>query len=127
MKSRDSLTQSGIFKFWAPLAATWLMMAFEGPFLAGIIARLPMEKINLAAYGVSYALALVTEAPVIMLLSASVALVTSPSGFRKMRRFTYMMCTITTLFILKSEQTGRIRYRHPYAVHVCLRISAVLF
>ena len=32
---------SGWPSFWLPLAATWLMMAVEGPFLAALIARLP--------------------------------------------------------------------------------------
>ena len=34
------LSNRNIFRFWAPLAATWLMMAAEGPFLAAVIARL---------------------------------------------------------------------------------------
>ncbi|GAF80131.1 unnamed protein product, partial [marine sediment metagenome] len=28
-----------IIRFWAPLAATWFMMAAEGPFLAAVIAK----------------------------------------------------------------------------------------
>ena len=43
-----------ILLFWAPLAATWLMMAFEGPFLAAVIARLVDPKFNLAAHGVAF-------------------------------------------------------------------------
>jgi hypothetical protein len=63
------LTQPRIFRFWLPLAATWLMMAVEGPFLAAVIARLAEPTYNLAAYGVAFSLALVLEAPVIMLPS----------------------------------------------------------
>ncbi|MCK4558957.1 MAG: hypothetical protein KAV45_04180 [Calditrichia bacterium] len=43
------ITKRKISIFWLPLAATWLMMAFEGPFLAAIIARLAEPKFNLAA------------------------------------------------------------------------------
>jgi hypothetical protein len=77
-----------------PLAATWLMMAAEGPFLAAVIARLPDPKFNLAAYGVAFAFALLVEAPVIMIMSASTALVEDAVSFRKLRNFTYSLNAI---------------------------------
>ncbi len=76
------------------------MMAFEGPFIAAIIARLPEPKYNLAAYGVSFAFALIVEAPVIMMLSASTALVTDRLSFFKLRRFTYGLNLILTVLML---------------------------
>ncbi|MBK5098686.1 MAG: hypothetical protein JJE01_12945, partial [Gemmatimonadetes bacterium] len=45
-----------ILIFWLPLAATWMMMAAEGPFLAAVIARLADPKFNLAAFGVAFAI-----------------------------------------------------------------------
>ena len=63
------------------------MMAVEGPFLAAVIARLPDPKFNLAAYGVTFAIAILMEAPVIMLLSASTALVEDSATYRKLRNF----------------------------------------
>lgn len=80
-----------IFKFWAPLAATWLMMSVEGPLLAALISRLPEAKYNLAAYGVAFSFALVIEAPIIMMMSASTALVTDRLCYRKLRNFTWAM------------------------------------
>ncbi len=71
---KESLTYKKIFFFWIPLAATWLMMAIEGPFLAAIIARLANPKFNLAAYGVAFSFAVFIEAPIIMIMSASTAL-----------------------------------------------------
>ncbi len=65
------------------------MMAFEGPFLAAIIARLPDPLYNLAAHGVAVAFAILVEAPVIMIMTASTALVTDASSFRKLRNYTY--------------------------------------
>lgn len=94
------LQARSIFVFWAPLAATWLMMAVEGPFLAAVIARLVEPKLNLAAYGVAYAYALLVEAPVIMLMSASTALVDDAVSYRKLRTFTYGLCAVTTAGML---------------------------
>ncbi len=94
------MTLKKIFVFWYPLAATWLMMAMEGPFIAAIIARLPLPKYNLAAYGVAFAFALIIEAPVIMMLSASTALVKDRISFIKLRNFTYVLNAILTIFMV---------------------------
>ncbi|MFZ1291523.1 MAG: hypothetical protein WAR79_15615 [Melioribacteraceae bacterium] len=94
------LTQKKIFIFWLPLAATWLMMSFEGPFLAAIIARLVDPKYNLAAYGVAFSFALIIEAPVIMMMSASTALVKDYSSFKKLRNFNFLVSGIITSFML---------------------------
>lgn len=91
------LSYGKIFRFWLPLAATWLMMAVEGPFLAAIIARMSEEKLNLAAYGVAYAFALVAESPVIMLMSASTALCRDRGSYRRLRNFTLWLCLGVTL------------------------------
>jgi len=82
---------SRVFRFWLPLQATWLMMAVEGPFLAAVIARLAEPKVNLAAYGVAYALAVMVEAPVIMMMSASTALVDGAANYRRLRAFMWWL------------------------------------
>lgn len=84
-------TGKSIFLFWLPLAATWVMMAVEGPFLAAVIARLADPTFNLAAHGVAVAFAILVEAPVIMIMSASTALVEDPTSYRKLRNFTYTL------------------------------------
>jgi progressive ankylosis protein len=96
----DRLTQRSIVLFWLPLAATWLMMGVEGPYLAAVIARLPEAKFNLAAHGVAYAFALVTEAPIIMLMSAATALVTDADSFRRLRNFARALCVVATGLVL---------------------------
>lgn len=93
-------TSRSIAVFWIPLAATWLMMGVEGPYLAAVIARLPEAKFNLAAHGVSYAFALLVEAPVIMLMSAATALVTDAASFRKMRNFAHALGAGATALLL---------------------------
>lgn len=100
---RSKLRRSArsIFVFWVPMAATWLMMSLEGPFLAAVIARLPDPKFNLAAYGVAFAFAILVEAPVIMIMSASTALVEDSTGYYRLRRFTYLLnAGITALMVL---------------------------
>ena len=100
-KKPESLSLRKIFIFWLPLAATWLMMAAEGPFLAALIARLAEPKYNLAAYGVAFSFALIIEAPVIMIMSASTALVKDFSTYIKLRNFTFgLSLAITAVMFL---------------------------
>ena len=61
-------TQVSIFIFWVPLAATWVMMASEGPFLTAIIARLGDPTYNLAAFGVAFAFGILFGTGIILLL-----------------------------------------------------------
>ena len=85
-----------ILVFWMPLAGTWLMMAVEGPFLAAVIARLPDAAPNLAAYGVAFAFAIIVESPVIMLMSASTALVNNRDSYLVFRQFTIALSALMT-------------------------------
>jgi Na+-driven multidrug efflux pump len=91
MNDAAPLTQKRIFAFWWPLAMTWLMMSLEGPFIAAVIARLPGPKFNLAAYGVAFAFAMLVESPIILIMSASTALVHDRLSLHKLRRFTYAL------------------------------------
>ncbi len=86
-KQPGSLTGAIVLRFWFPLALTWMMMAFEGPYLSGIIARLTAPKVNLAAFGVALSFAMLIESPIIMLLSASTALIRDRESYRKLRNF----------------------------------------
>ncbi len=97
---KSQLSIRRIIIFWLPLAATWLMMAVEGPFLAAIIARLSEPKYNLAAYGVAFSFALIIEAPIIMIMSASTALVKDRDSYLKMRNFTYILNGIITIVMI---------------------------
>lgn len=87
MDITERLTYQKIFLFWGPLALTWLMMAFEQPFLIAFIARLNDAKYNLAAFGIAGSFAMIIESPIIMLMSASTALVTGGNSYRKLKRF----------------------------------------
>lgn len=100
MATPTPIRQRDILRFWLPLASTWLMMACEGPFLAALIARLPDPRYNLAAHGVAFAMAIIIEAPVIMMLGAATALVDGRIPYRKLRRFTMALNVLMTLGML---------------------------
>jgi hypothetical protein len=94
------LALSTILWFWLPLAATWLMMSAEGPYVAAIIARMPEAAFNLAAYGVAFSLAWLVESPIMMLLTASNSLVSDRPSFLALRTFTYRMNAAVTAAML---------------------------
>lgn len=81
------LTLKGIFYIWLPLAVSWFFMSLEQPIVSAVIARLDDAEHNLAALGIVFAIALLIEAPVIMLLSASTALSVDWASYRKLRSF----------------------------------------
>jgi progressive ankylosis protein len=65
-----------------------------------LIARLSEPEYNLAAFGIAYSLALIIEAPVIMMMSASTALVKDYSSFRQLRKFNYILSSVLTVAML---------------------------
>lgn len=97
---KEPLTTKKIFVFWVPLAATWLMMAAEGPILAAVIARLSDPKFNLAAFGVAYSFGVLIEAPIIMLMSASTALVKNRDSYIKLRNFSMTLIALCTIIMV---------------------------
>lgn len=90
MRARD------IVPLWLPMAGTWLMMALEAPFLAAVLARSERPAVHLAAFGVCYAVAVLAEAPVIMLLAASTTLVRGADSYRRLLRFAMILCVLTS-------------------------------
>ncbi len=101
MAKRASLTHTRIFWFWVPLAAMWLLMAVEGPIVSAVIARLPHPELNLAAFGVTFSLALIVESPIIMLLTAGTALARSKQSYERLLHFTHILAlTLTGLHLL---------------------------
>lgn len=69
----------------------WLLMSLEQPTLSAVIARLPEPKLNLAAYGLTFSMALIVESPVIMFLTLGTALARSRQAYRRLMRFTHVM------------------------------------
>ena len=97
-----SAQQKKIIKIWFPLAASWLLMGVEMPVISAVMARLANPEISLATHGgIVFPLALIIEAPVIMLLSASTALSKDWDSYQKIFRFMMIMgATLTVLHFL---------------------------
>jgi len=76
------------------------MMAAEGPFVAALIARLAAPEVNLAAFAVATSLAWIVESPIIMMLSASNALVRDGVAYRKLRRFSNLLNAAVTAVMI---------------------------
>jgi Na+-driven multidrug efflux pump len=96
----NKLTYKGLFELWYPLAIAWIMISAEGPFLAAIVARLDAPRYNLAAYGISITLAMLTEALIIMLLSTSTVFVTSKLSYYRVRIFTFILTLSSTSILI---------------------------
>ena len=78
-------------------------MAVEGPYIAAIVARMHNPEGNLAAYGVAFAIGLLVEAPVIMMMAAAARLVKGKDSYKKLLKFNLVLslaCTAFMLFIL---------------------------
>lgn len=99
---QSNLSFRRIFNTWWPLAASWLLMGAELPVLSAIVARLENPEINLAAYGgIIFPIALLIEAPIIMLLAASTALCKDWESYRLVRWFMLISgATLTGLHVL---------------------------
>ncbi|HWQ08289.1 MAG TPA: hypothetical protein VN436_04255 [Holophaga sp.] len=89
--------QRRLLRAWAPLEAAWLLMAVEGPFISAVIARLVDPTFNLAAFGVAFPFAMLFESPIILIMSASTALVADRDAYAKLQRFTWGLNGLITL------------------------------
>lgn len=98
-ENRTGITLNRVFNTWWPLAASWVLMSAELPALSAVVARLENPEINLAAYGgVVFPLALIIEAPIIMLLAASTALCKDEASYRLVWRFMLIAGGSLTVF-----------------------------
>ncbi len=93
---------SRVARLFVPLGASWLLMAAEQPLLTAVIARMADQKVQLAAWGaVVFPVALVIEAPIIMLLAASTALCGDRRSYLQVRRFMLVAgAALTALHVL---------------------------
>ncbi len=98
----STLSTERVFRTWWPLAASWVLMALEGPLQTVFVARMADPKIHLAAFGsLVLPVAMLIEAPIIMLLSASTALSADLDAYRRIRRFMHgMSAGLTALHAL---------------------------
>ncbi len=108
---REGPTFRQMLALWLPLAASLVMMVLEPSIINVGLGRTTDPELALAAYGVAFSLALLVEAPIIMLLDASVARSTNRPAFFLIRRFTLglgLLVTAIGLFVSLSPLYGLI-------------------
>lgn len=66
-------------------------MAAEQPVINAAITRQAEPTINLAAFGITFAISLIIEGPVVQLLTAATALSTSLAQYRRLLSFTHIL------------------------------------
>ena len=76
-------THPGIFRTWLPLAVMWVIMAVEQPVIAAFVARMDNAVSQLAAFGLTFSLALFVEGPVVQMLAAGTALADCRENYRR--------------------------------------------
>lgn len=108
------LTQASIFRFYFPLAASWIFMALEAPIGVAVLSRLPQPTISTAAYFVVMSLSLWIESPIIDLLATSTTLSVNRERFMLLRRFTSMLMvwvTVVHLAVLEPHLFNLLAYK----------------
>jgi hypothetical protein len=91
------LTYRRIIAYFLPLAASWLLMGVEWPFVTAAMARLSEAARMIAAFGIVSSVCLVIESFVISLLSTSTALAKNRQSYCILRKFTLHLMIATTL------------------------------
>lgn len=89
--AEEPLTQKRVLLTYLPLAAMWIMMGVEQPALTAVIARLPDATVQLGAFGVTFALALIVESPILQMLSAGTAMAKDHLHYVRLLRFMHML------------------------------------
>lgn len=103
MTEDKTLNFRSLFFLWLPLAIMWLVMAAEQPAITSVIARLKDAKIELAAFGYSFALALLIEGPIMQMLAAGTAVSDTQDSYRKLLRVMHVLgagCTAAHLILV---------------------------
>jgi len=86
-----------VVRGWWPLAASWMLMAVELPLMSAVVARLVDPEIHLAAYGgLVFPIALLVEAPIIMMLAASTALSKHRAAYSALRQTMHRLSAVLT-------------------------------
>lgn len=118
---------------WWPLALSWAMMGLEQPLVGAAVARLADPEIQLAAWGsFAFSVALVVEAPVIMLLAASTELSRDREAYRALSRVAHGMGLALTLLHLLVVATPLFGWLAndvlglPLPVHALARLGLAL-
>ena len=101
MDRKSPLTLKRIFALWMPLAGSWFLMGVETPMLTAFVARMAAPEITLASWGsLIYPISLAIEGPIIMLLTASTALVKDRLAYQTLFRYMLIMSLVLSVLHL---------------------------
>jgi Na+-driven multidrug efflux pump len=91
-----------LFIFFIPLALSNSMMTLEPLIISPFLSHASNSEVVLAAYNVMYGISILIEAPVLMLISTSNALVRTRDAFRVLSRFTLALgsATVAVAFLV---------------------------
>ena len=92
------LTTAETLRQWWPLAAGWLLMTAELTVFTAIVARMAEPSIQLAAWGVVFAVSTLVQSPSTALLPTSTAMARDGQTFRQLSRYATFVITGLTLF-----------------------------
>jgi len=97
----EELSQARIFRFFSPLALSWIFMSVEGPLSVALISRLPNAEVSTAAFQIMMGLALWIESPIIDLLSTSTTLAKTRQNYVQLSRFVWhLLATVLAIHAL---------------------------
>jgi len=85
------LTYGRVFRFYLPLALSWLFMALEMPIAIAVLSRSPDARVHTAAFYVIMSIALWIESPVIDLLATSTTLARGRAAYAALSKFTWLL------------------------------------
>jgi len=96
-----AITQADVFRRWWPLGLSWLIMTLELVVITAFVARTAAPEIQLAAWGVAFAISTLIQAPATALLPASTALSTNVASFVRLRGYAgWMLGSLTAVHLV---------------------------
>ena len=100
------ITTASFTRFYAPLAATSLLLTATNPILTAALARSVDPTIALAGYSVAFAVCGVLYAPLLVVQQVAAARLLSDGSFSPVRRFAYLTGALLSLLGALIAYTG---------------------
>ncbi len=94
----NPLRTATVIGTWLPLALSWVIMTSELVITAAGLTRMADPEINLAAWGIVFALSVIIQAPAQTLLPSATALASDAPAYARLRSYALrLLLTLTTL------------------------------
>lgn len=90
------LTLGSTLRQWWPLAAGWLLMTAELTVFAALVARMPGPEVQLAAWGIIFAISTLVQSPSTALLPTSTAMARDRVTFKTLSRYAWVVIGVLT-------------------------------